>query len=102
MCLLDAKDIPIKEELTLKRITRKNLIKKLRYNMELDLLSFSKYIYSYGYMYPYSVFSTFWEIYEKNLEINLPTDTPIISVEVPSVWQANTINSVVKLVNKHL
>ncbi len=102
ICHLDVRDMSPKEKLIPKPITRKNLVKRLRYNMELDMLSFSKYIYSYGYMFPNSVFSKFWEIYEKNLEHNLSKDIPTISIEVPSVWCENTTDSIVKLVNNHL
>ena len=58
-------------------------IKKLRYNMELDLNMFNKYIYSYGYVFPNSVFGKFWEIYEENLRKNLPKECLVSIVHVP-------------------
>lgn len=102
ICILEVNNALYKGEVDLKHISRQDFIKKSRYNMELDLIPFSKLIYSYGYMFPNSIFSRFWEMYEEVLERNLPDDIPIVSVEVPLRWTDSTIDKMVKLLNQYL
>lgn len=102
ICLLEVNNTSINGQLSSKRIAKDKLIKKLRYNMELDLLPFSKCIYSYGYVFPNRTFSSFWEMYEQTLERNLPRDASFISIEVPPTWHENSIDKIVELVNQYL
>ena len=102
ICLLEVNNTSINGQLSSKRIAKDKLIKKLRYNMELDLLPFSKCIYSYGYVFPNRTFSSFWEMYEQTLERNLPRDASFISIEVPPTWHENSIDKIVELINRYL
>ena len=102
ICLLEVNSSLINGQLSSKRIAKDKLIKKLRYNMELDLLPFSKCIYSYGYVFPNRTFSSFWEMYEQTLERNLPRDASFISIEVPPTWHENSIDKIVELINRYL
>lgn len=98
ICVLERNCALSENKLIIKDISKSELIKKLRYNMELDLMPFNKYIYSYGYMFPNSIFSRFWEIYEEKLENNLPEDSSFISIEVPTTWNENVVNKIIGLV----
>lgn len=102
ICNLEVNNALCKDEVGLIHVSREDLIKKLRYNMELDLLPFSKYIYSYGYVFPKSIFSRFWEMYEETLERNLLKDASIISIEVPPTWHQNTIDKIAEIINQEL
>lgn len=102
ICFLEVNSALAREELNIKQVSRDELIKKLRYNMELDLLSFSKCIHSYGYMYPNKIFPQFWETYEKVLSDNLPEDASAISVEVPRRWDKSMIDKIEELLGQYL
>lgn len=98
ICVLERNCALSENKLIIKDISKRELIKKLRYNMELDLIPFSKCVYSYGYMFTDSIFSRFWEIYEERLENNLPEDASFISIEVPTTWHENAVNKIIDLV----
>lgn len=98
ICLLEVNCALAGNELSVKNISRGHLIRKLRYNMELDLLTFSKYIYSYGYMFPNSSISKFWQLYEQLLEHNLPSDITALSIEVPLRWTGDAIDKILGLI----
>lgn len=67
------------------------LIKKLRYNMELDLLLFNKYMFSYGYLYTDSLWCNFWDEYEAALMRNIPDSVPRYVAEVPPKWTPDVV-----------
>ena len=102
VCLLEVNSVLTKDKLVLKHISKGDLVKKLRYNMELDLIAFSKCIYSYGYVLPNSVFSRFWELYEHVLEHNLPSGISTVSIEVPLQLTESVIDKIVDLVEDYL
>lgn len=102
VCLLEVRNAPSDERLHTKHISRDHLVKKLRYNMELDLLPFNKCIYSYGYAFPNSALSRFWEMYEETLERNLPRDASYISVEVPPKWDSDAVNAIAELITRYV
>lgn len=102
ICLLEVNNVSTKNKLVLKSIPKDILVKKLRYNMELDLIAFSKCIYSYGYVLPNSVFSRFWELYEHVLEHNLPSGISTVSIEVPLQLTESVIDEIVDLVEDNL
>jgi hypothetical protein len=100
--LLEVDSDSTEGEFTLKEVKRQALIKKLRYNMELDLLVFNKCIYSYGYMYPNSTLSKFWTLYEDILERNIPQDVKAFSIKAPVKWTENKVDKVLELINRNL
>jgi hypothetical protein len=102
LCQIDVKNHEVKDKIVPKRIGRENLMRKLRYNMELDMIAFSKYIYSYGYAFPNSIFSNFWEIYEKILKSNIPNDLHTIAVEVPDKWSKSTVDKIIRLLGNYV
>ncbi len=102
ICLLEVTNKSIRNDFHVKEISKEVLIKKLRYNMELDLLSFSKYIYSYGYMFPQSTLSKFWQLYEQVLKRNLPDDITAFSIEAPLRWTPDRIGEIVELIERKL
>ena len=81
-----------KEKPVLEKIEYDYAIKKLLYNMEMDLLRYNKYIYSYGYIYPNSSFTRFWENYESSLRKNLPVNCQIFNVNVPMKYNNDFID----------
>ena len=95
--LLEVGDSASGDELNYNQIEKDYLIKKLRYNMELDLLEYTKWIYSYGYMRPESILANFWDLYEKNLKNNLPDDIPYLSIKAPRRWGKSSIHQVLDL-----
>jgi len=102
ICLLEVNCVPAGNELSVKNISRGHLIRKLRYNMELDMLTFSRYIYSYGYMFPNSTLAGFWELYEQNLEQNLPAEVAAVSMNAPMHWTSSKIDKTVELIEDNL
>lgn len=100
--LLEVGDSASGDELHYNQIKKEYLIKKLRYNMELDLLEYTKWIYSYGYAKPESTLSNFWDLYEKNLINNLPDDVPYLSIKAPRKWKKNSICKVLDLLNNNI
>ena len=100
ICLLEVDSALSTGRVDSESISRDTLIKKLKFNMELDLLSFSKLIYSYGYAFPNSIFSRFWEMYEYALKDNLPKDANIISINVPLKWNENAVKNISKIINQ--
>ena len=75
-------------------IDHMTLVKKLRYNMEMDLGLFSKYMYSYGYMNPRSSWADFWGLYEEALTRNLPSKIPSSVVKVSTQYSPEAINDI--------
>ena len=99
ICILDVNTSSVNGGLSYQRLEKKDLIKKLRYNMELDLLYYSKWFFSYGYCVQGSKLSDFWKLYEQNLQQNLPNDVPYLSLHVPKKWNNSTIIQMLDIVN---
>ena len=53
-------------------------------------------------MFPNSIFSRFWELYEQVLEHNLPSDILAITIEVPLQLTESVIDEIVDLVEDNL
>jgi len=68
---------------------------KLRYNMELEWLSFIRLMCSYGYLYPDSLLGNFWSQVEFFLLKNLYNNIRLWSIGVPSTYHSNVKNAVV-------
>lgn len=81
----------------LQPIDKATLVRRLRYNMELDLHLFNRYIYSYSYAIPKGAFSVFWEAYEKAVNENLPEPLNAYVVQVPTRYSQSQLNSLLKL-----
>jgi hypothetical protein len=102
MCLLEVNAGTAEGKFTPKQMPRETLIKKLRYNLELDFLNFNKWIYSYGYMFPESTLSKFWILYEQSLYHNLPKDIKAFSIAAPLCWTHDKIDELVELIEREL
>jgi hypothetical protein len=102
MFLLEVDSDSTEGDFLMKKVKRQALIKKLRYNMELDLLSFNKCIFSYGYMFPNSTLSKFWTLYEDILEQNIPRDIKAFTIKAPIKWTESKVNTVLELINRNL
>lgn len=84
----------IKDQIIMDKISFDEFIQRMRYNMELDLLPFSKLIYSYGYLYPGHFFSQFWGKYVENLQKNLPRGVDISVMFVPGKYNDAVIKDI--------
>lgn len=78
-----------------RRIGLEEAVKKLRFNMELEWLQFNRYIHSYGYLYPQSLFANFWDQYETMLMGNLSSGINIYSIGVPIRYGSDVIQRIV-------
>lgn len=77
------------------------VIKKLRYNMELDHLQFNKYMLSFGYVYPRSSWGSFWENYEDVLSRNLGEHVEAYLVKVPCKYHNKTIEQLISKISQN-
>ncbi len=72
--------------------------KKLRFNMELEWIQFCKYFYSYGYLIPNSLFSDFWDQYERLLIKNLNNVKEFYCIGVPVSYSKLSISKVINTI----
>jgi len=83
ICILEPNSDVSNKNIVVQDIDTKTLIKKLRYNMELDLQLFSKYMYSYAYINTDSFWGSFWDKYEQALADNLSNNMSAYIIQVP-------------------
>jgi hypothetical protein len=69
--------------------------KKMRFNMELEWIQFCKFIYSYGYLMPKSIFSDLWDQYEVILTKNIDSVKEFYSIRVPVSYSKQSISKVI-------
>jgi hypothetical protein len=91
ICIFEPNSNAKNENVIIKDIDTETLIKKLRYNMELDTQLFSKYIYSYAYINTDSFWADYWENYERILAENLPQNMSAHIVHVPTRYNLEFI-----------
>ena len=88
-----------KEEFSIEKISKEELINHLVMNQKLDSLSFLKYMLEYSYMFPDSSMATHWTRYKENLRKNLSKkDIPIYKVEVPQKYDTNVFEKILEVI----
>nr|ADI22512.1 hypothetical protein [uncultured verrucomicrobium HF0500_08N17] len=88
------------QKIVIEKIQSKYISKILRHNMELDLMQYNQIILTYGYQYPNSTMSKFWDAYEKNVVTNLPKNCTYYKLSVPTEFNKNIIKDLInKLTN---
>ncbi len=95
ICILEPNSNANNKEVVIRDIDTKTLIKRLRYNMEMDSQLFCKYLHSYAYVNPNSFWADFWENYEKILTENLPKNISACVVQVPIRYNPEFISRLV-------
>ncbi len=83
-----------KEDFSMEKISKEELINHLVMNQKLDSLSFLKYMLEYSYMFPDSKLATHWHRYKKNLRKNISGDILIYKIEVSQKYDANTFERI--------
>lgn len=95
ICILEPTTEKNDNEVAVIPISDKKLAKKLRYNMELDLIQFSKYMYSYGYINTNSMWASFWELYEQSVLRNIQGLNKCYELQVPMRYSTETVLGVI-------
>ena len=89
-----------KEEYSIEKMDKEELIDHLVMNQKLDSLSFLSYMLEYSYMFPDSNMTTHWHRYRENLRKNLSENIPIYKIEVPQKYDANTFKRIYEVIPK--
>jgi len=80
-------------EFNLKPLSKNDAVKHITNNLMMDSWFIPKYFVQYGYMFPDSGYSRFWDKYHQNLMINLPESIKFYRVEVPKTMRWNDVVS---------
>jgi hypothetical protein len=91
-----------KEEFSIEKISKEELINHLVINQKLDSLPFLKYMLEYSYMFPDSKLATHWNRYKASLRKNIREDIPIYKIDVPQRYDADTFEDIFKVLQKEL
>lgn len=83
-----------KEEFSIEKISKEELISHLVINQKLESLPFLKYMLEYSYMFPDSNMATHWTRYKDNLRKNISDDRLIYKIEVPQKYDLNTFERI--------
>jgi len=100
LCFLEPNDRYDNEVLEPEPIDIQEAVGKLKANMELEWLRFSKFIYSYGYLHPVSYMGNFWETMESTLMKNIGPNTSMHRLGVPSAYTTKIKDKVLDLIIK--
>lgn len=92
-----------KTNFSINKLDKKELIKHLVYNQQIEFMHmpFLNYIYAYSYVFPDSTIGNHWKIYENSLRDAIGDKVKIYKIEVPLKYNSSIIEEIFKFVTSN-